>query len=235
MQAHGRESSMGVLSQVSTSQNTREWGLHSEEKRALTFFICERSGSFWETPCFCFFFVTLHAFQYCLIRLRVTLTWDWWDGWGVKSTGCPSRGPGFDPRHPHDSLQQSVTPAPEHLYHGQLSHAWYINTYTEKRPIHIKMNTIVKNFRTMVLLNNYKNNGMLNSTTGQKPRLAFSHTRSSLSSSFSTSSSFWPSSSKTTEDGATHWLLGSSSTATMSSCTALFRCLIPCISICGNQ
>lgn len=57
----------------------------------------------------------------------------------------------------------------------------------------------------------------------------------SLSSSFSILSSFWPSSCKTTEDGATHWCLGRSSTATISSWIARFKFLSPCKIICVNS
>lgn len=77
---------------------------------------------------------------------------------------------------------------------------------------------------------------MLNNANLHKiKKPAWLPTMRSLSSSFSISSSFWPSSCKTTEDGATHWLLGKSSTATMSSWTARFKCLSPCKIICLKQ
>ena len=36
----------------------------------------------------------------------------WRDGSAAKSTGCSSRGPGFNSQHPHGSLQLSGTPVP---------------------------------------------------------------------------------------------------------------------------
>lgn len=36
----------------------------------------------------------------------------WRAGSGVKSTGCPSRGPVFKPQYTHGSSQLSVTPVP---------------------------------------------------------------------------------------------------------------------------
>lgn len=64
-----------------------------------------------------------------------------------------------------------------------------------------------------------------------KKKVIVFHTMFSFSSSISMSSSFWPSSCKTTEDGATHSSFASNSTATISSWTARFKCLRPCIMI----
>jgi hypothetical protein len=40
---------------------------------------------------------------------------DWRDGSVVKSTGCSSRGPGFNSHLPHGGSQLSITPVPEDL------------------------------------------------------------------------------------------------------------------------
>lgn len=36
----------------------------------------------------------------------------------AKSSGCSSRGPGFDNQYPHDSSQSSITPLQEDLKSG---------------------------------------------------------------------------------------------------------------------
>jgi hypothetical protein len=48
-------------------------------------------------------------------QVKGHFAWGWRDGSGVKSTGCSSRGLGFNSQHPHGSLQLFVTPVPGDL------------------------------------------------------------------------------------------------------------------------
>lgn len=57
----------------------------------------------------------------------------WRDGSAVMNTGCSSRGPGFNPQHPHDGSQPPVTPAagdltPSSSLQGYHTHRMYRHT-----------------------------------------------------------------------------------------------------------
>ena len=65
----------------------------------------------------------------------------WRDGSVVKSTGCFSRGPGYNSQHLHDGSPPHATPAPENLMPSSglcTSGSMYADIYAGKTPIHIK-------------------------------------------------------------------------------------------------
>ena len=62
----------------------------------------------------------------------------------VKSTGCSSRGPRFEPQHPHVGSQPSITPAPGDLVtsSGLEGHYTQCGAYTHMQTKHL---THIKN------------------------------------------------------------------------------------------
>lgn len=78
------------------------------------------------------------------------------DGLGVKSTGYPCIGPGFDSQHSHGSSQSSVTPALAYPALPQVPGTYVIHRHMGRQNVNTQ-NFLKKNYLCLQLEQKYIN------------------------------------------------------------------------------